>query len=140
MTSSFLSSFWTDSISVESHRGLQTPMRCVTGSFTLEFDGICNYESIKGEYAKIFNDPTQKRDGCSNTIDEDLNYLFGEGGAETWCRNVQENQPIHSFQTPEFIREFYAGGTEWNELRETLNFPSDGVTPKNVLKVSIMFT
>lgn len=134
MTSSLLSSFWTGSISVESHRSLQTPMRCVTGSFTLEFDGICNYESIKGEYAKIFNDPTQKRDGCSNTIDEDLNYLFGEGGAETWCRNVQEDQPMHSFQTPEFIRKFYAGGTEWNELRETLNFPSDGVTPKNVLK------
>ena len=129
-----------------SNRSLQQTNLCITGNFVLDLNSKeCNLTNIQEAYAKLFDDVSIHRVGCSNTIEQDLVLLLGdsnlEAAAAEICKKAQESQASMSFaqiapdHTMGFVEEFYNGRTDWNEHRQTDQTPaSDGTSPAYVLK------
>jgi hypothetical protein len=107
----------------------------VKGGFQLEvLKGSCNFASLLEVFIPFFEDPVNSGPDCSLTAEAELISLLGQstrGGAEkalfAVCNNAFVKQNSVPFENipgygREFIREFFNGGTTWNEEYST-KFP-----------------
>jgi len=109
---------------------------CIKGPIKLTLKPECSLETIRSAYTKLYNDELVKDDSCTNTIDEDLKIIFFgdkdseeslEDGAVTLCASADNGgeYPFHNIAgingsyDSHFDKNFYDGGTYWNEEIET---------------------
>jgi hypothetical protein len=122
------------------------PTPCVQTGFQLEvLNGSCNFTSLLEEFTPFFEDPVNAGPGCTSSAEVELISLLGQstrGGAETVlaavCKEAFAKQNSVPFENipgygKEFIREFYNGGTKWNEEYATMFPAKEGGLESNLL-------
>jgi hypothetical protein len=120
---------------------------CVKGGFQLDvLEGSCNFTSLLKVFTPFFKDPVNSGPGCTLTAEAELILLLGQtsrGGAEVAlhgiCKAAFNNQLSEPFEDIpgrgiEFIREFFNGGTEWNEQYATMYPAKKDGNESNVLE------
>jgi len=124
----------------------QTATACIKGGgYEFTFDGACDKENFIAAFEDtIFDDPLLKSAGCTNSVEEELAALLGDAdldaGIKATCKAAQDAKHVITLdRVPNdvggtFVSDYYNGGTRWNTETETLQYPSDGTTPEQVLK------
>jgi len=104
---------------------------CVTGPIKLTLSPSCSLETIREAYSSLFNDELVRDASCTNSIEDDLKEFLNdndlEQGALSLCASadIGDAVPFHeiagmngSFDS-QFDKNFYDGGTYWNEEIQT---------------------
>jgi len=112
---------------------------CVGAPFRLELEDGCSFEPFYDAFKSLFEDPLSRKAGCTNTLTQDLDaYGVTEELVTSFCESATFPDPTTTFSDivgaaggdALFTKQYYDGGTNWNEEVETI---VDGDTT-NVLK------
>jgi len=112
---------------------------CVEAPFRLELENGCSIETFMDAFKSLFEDPLSRKAGCTNTLPQDLAaYGVTEELVTKFCESATFPDPTTTFSDivgaaggdALFTKQYYDGGTNWNEEVETTE---DGDTT-NVLK------
>ena len=109
--------------------------QCVKTGFQLEIlKGFCNFTSLLDAFTPFFNDPINSGTGCKSTAESELIALLRKTNRTLAERAVLDICKLATSRTVlfedipgygrEFIKEFFNGGTKWNEEYATM-YPAE---------------